>query len=119
MIAGDDADPVPGMRHLGERLALDRVCVHADHWAASVTKRDPESELQALVLGYLLAAARANTGRPMRPGRLDGATTFASPPLVWIRRAGGWTFVTCPSPYLRAPRTTLGAAGGATGFAAA
>ncbi len=133
MIAGDDADPLPGMRHLAERLALDRVCVHADHWAASVTKRDPESELQALVMGCLLAAARASTGRPMRPDRLDEATTFASPPFAWTRSAGGWTFVACPSAYLRAPRTTLGlgdtftggcllalgAGGGATAFAAA
>jgi ADP-dependent phosphofructokinase/glucokinase len=107
-IEGDGREVADAMCALGDRLGLDRVCVHADHWAASVTRRDPDRESDALITGCLLAGARAMAGRPMRPARLDGAVTFEKLPFPPLREAGAWNFVACASPYLLAPATTLG-----------
>ena len=89
-------------------LAVDRVCIHADHWAAAVTRRDPAVEEEALLTGCLLAAVRAGAGRPVRPEALPPGSTFAALPFPARRSFGPWHFVACPSPYLAQPATTLG-----------
>ena len=108
MLSGRDARLADAMQALGENLAVDRVCVHADHWAASVTRRDPEAEMEALMTGCLLASARAACGRPVLPQHLDTAAVFEPLRLDALSQAGPWRFVACASPYLRSPETTLG-----------
>lgn len=100
--------PGDAMIGLGERLGVDRVCVHADHWAASVTRADPIGERGALITGCLLASARAASGKPVAPTALDAAARFHPLPFEAMKRCGPWTFVACPSPYIEAPATTLG-----------
>ena len=95
-----------GMRRLGERLGVDRVCVHADDWAISATRRDPVQEREALMMGCLLASARAASGAMTVPQALPAAARFDKPPPD--ETLGGWHVVSCPSPYLERPRTTLG-----------
>ena len=107
-IQGSDADLMEVMRSFGESQAVARVCVHADHWAASMTRRDPAVEKEALLTGCLLAGSRAAAGHPVLPDRLDSAVGFRPLPFESTRRASSWTFVACASPYVRSPRTTLG-----------
>lgn len=103
----DDDDLAPAMVALGERLGVDRLCVHADHWAASATRGDPAVEREALMAGCLLASARSAAGRPVAPDGVHPAAEFHAPPFAPHER-GGWSLVACASPYLRRPATTLG-----------
>ncbi|MQT15417.1 6-phosphofructokinase [Rhizobiales bacterium Sp-1] len=100
--------PMAAMLALGDRLGLERVCVHADTWAASITTGDPEIELRALMAGCAVASARAATGAPVAEPRVDPAAHFDPLPFVSPVRTGRWTFVACAAPYLEAPATTLG-----------
>jgi ADP-dependent phosphofructokinase/glucokinase len=95
-----------GMRRLGEWLGVDRVCVHADDWAMSATLRDPAQEREALMMGCLLASARAAEGALIVPRSLPAEAQFGTPPAEEAR--DGWHIVSCPSPHLDRPRTTLG-----------
>ena len=95
-----------GMRRLGERLGVDRVCVHADDWAMSATRRDPGQEREALMMGCLLASARAANGAMVVPQSLPAGAHFETPPAEETQ--GSWHIVSCPSPHLDRPRTTLG-----------
>jgi ADP-dependent phosphofructokinase/glucokinase len=101
-------DLASGMRALAERFDVDRLCVHADHWAATATTGDPSDEHEALLIGCLFASARAAAGQPVRPDRIDPRARFSSPPFPRPERHGRWALVSCPSPYLEAPATTLG-----------
>ena len=105
---GQDGDPAAAMMRLGERTGFDRVCVHADHWAAAVTKRDPGIEMQALMTGCLLASARAAAGSPVLPRALGPSAQFHDLPMPEHARHGDWEAVACASPYLERPVTTLG-----------
>ena len=104
----DDDDLRATMRAFADDLAVDRLCVHADDWAASLTKRDLAAEEEALLTGCLLAASRAAVGRPVLPTEVDPAATFAPPPFECGPYEGGWRSVACSAPHLRSPRTTLG-----------
>ena len=74
------------MIELGERLGVQRVCVHADHWAATATKRNAERERIALVTGCLVAAARAEAGSPVLPSHISPEATFHGMTLPERRR---------------------------------
>lgn len=106
-IAGS-GEVVAAMRGVAEEAGLERLCVHADDWAASVTTRDPVVEREALVTGCLVAASRAATGMPVIPTGIPDGATFAPLPFPAEDAAGRHRFTACASPYLRAPRTTLG-----------
>lgn len=93
---------------LGEQLGVRRVCVHADEWAASVTRDDPDVEREALMTGSLLAAARAEAGRPVPEIALPAAARLDPPPFDGARVPAGWRFVAVPTPYLERPASTLG-----------
>jgi ADP-dependent phosphofructokinase/glucokinase len=102
------ADIGAGMVALGERFGLNRVCVHADHWAAAATLSEPAVERDALMMGCLMSSARAAAGRPVCPQTVDTAAEFHPPLFPVPVSAGQWTLVSCASPYLAAPATTLG-----------
>jgi hypothetical protein len=95
-----------GMRRLGERLGVDRICVHADHWAMSATRRDPAQEREALMMGCLMASARTATGSLHVPQALPVEAHFETPPEEETQDE--WHIVSCSSPHLDRPRTTLG-----------
>ena len=101
-------DLATGLCALGDRLGIDRVCVHADGWAAAATLGDADAERQALMTGCLLAGARAAAGKPVRPGSIDASARFSAPPFPRPVRSGRWNLVSCSSPFLAAPVTTLG-----------
>jgi ADP-dependent phosphofructokinase/glucokinase len=88
-------------------LRVDRVCIHADDWALSVTRGDPRQERLALMVGCLLAATRAGQGVPAVPTAPPAGARYASPPAPTIT-AKGWHVVTCASPCLARPRSTIG-----------
>lgn len=114
LIAGG-SDLARDMCALGERLGLERVCVHADHWAAAATRGDPDIESQALMMGCLLAGTRAAIGIPAYPKAIDARATFATPPLPALARHGDWSVVACASPYLEHPAATVGLGDSFTG----
>ncbi len=89
-----------------ERLGVDRLCIHADAWAVAATRRDPDQERAALMMGCLLAGTRAAQGRPAWPAALDPAAVFEPPPEE--SQNGPWRIVSCAAPFLPQPVTTLG-----------
>lgn len=103
-----DEHPLEAMIRLAKRLSIDRVCVHADHWAAAVTLGAPEREREALMTGCLVASSRAANGKPVLPRRLDPAARFHELPFAATSCQGEWRFVACASPHLEQPATTLG-----------
>lgn len=105
--ADPGADIAPALIALGERLGMNRVCVHADEWAAAVTLDDPADELHALMTGCAVAAARAASGHPVDRVAIDPRARFHALSFA-PRRIGRWNFVVCPAPHLVSPRTTLG-----------
>ncbi len=98
------------LRELAERYRLSRVCVHADEWAAALTRGDPRREQQALMTGCLIAATRAACGRPVAPQGLPAGAVLRQPPDAEAGDGShdGWHLVTCPAPWLQRPATTLG-----------
>ena len=103
------------MCDLGDRLGLGRVCVHADHWAASATQGDLEEERRALMMGCLLASTRAAHGVPAYPKGIDARATFTDPPFSSPSRRGNWSVVSCASPHLEHPTATVGLGDSFTG----
>ena len=96
-----------GMAALARRLRLQRVCVHADDWAAAVTTCDPAQEREALLTGCLLAGSRAASGTVARPSGAHPDAQFETPPAA-SHATGDWRFVSVSAPYLPSPATTLG-----------
>ena len=115
LLLATDPDLGRGMQALGETFGLDRVTVHADHWAASATRNDPTLEVDALMMGCLVASARADAGHPVVPREIAPGAAFHVPPFPVPVCKGGWTLVSCPSPYRAAPSTTLGLGDSFTG----
>jgi ADP-specific Phosphofructokinase/Glucokinase conserved region len=111
----ETSDLAKGMCELGTKLGLDRICVHADHWAASVTRGDPEQECSALLMGCLLAGTRAAHGIPAYPHTIAVRATFTDPPFPILARHGAWSFVSCASPHLGHPKATVGLGDSFTG----
>ncbi len=88
---------------------LRRLCVHSDRWAASATRDDPQTERQALMLGSLLASARAERGRACLPKQLPRGASLTPPDIPnRPRDHSGYAIVAVSTPYLSQPRTTLG-----------
>jgi ADP-dependent phosphofructokinase/glucokinase len=96
------------MAALGEELEVDRLCVHADTWAASVVHGDPNLERRALMSGCAVASARAAAGEPVAHIAIAKAAKFDPVPFDETLRLGDRSFVSCPAPYLEQPATTLG-----------
>ncbi len=100
--------PMEAMIALGERLNLERVCIHADTWAAAVTVNDPREEELALMAGCVIASARAANGAPAEIVTATPEAVFHSVPFEMPVRKGRWHFVACAAPYVEKPVTTLG-----------
>jgi len=101
-------DAVGKACELTDTLNLSRLCIHADAWAMSVTKDDPELELEALKCGCLLAACRAEKGEPCRPNETPAKAVFTNPPCEMFSRGGRHAVVCCASPHLERPTATIG-----------
>jgi ADP-dependent phosphofructokinase/glucokinase len=103
------------MCDLGDRLGLDRVCIHADHWAASATRGDAEMEWRALMTGCLLAGTRAAKGTPVYPREIDARATFSAPPLPLHSKRDRWSIVSCASPHIEHLEAAVGLGDSFTG----
>ena len=90
------------------KLALDRVNIHADEWALTLTKADPDTELEALRGGCLLASTRAGLGRMSVPTGVPAGARLTPPPWPPITRRGSRCLVACAAPHLETPRSTVG-----------
>lgn len=105
----DCAPSAAPMRRIAADFGLRRLCVHADRWAASVTQDDPAAERNALMLGSLLAATRAERGRAGLPRQVPDKAVL-TPPDIGNSHAddSGYAVAAVPTLYLNQPRTTLG-----------
>jgi ADP-dependent phosphofructokinase/glucokinase len=101
-------NPIDKAYEFSEAFNVSRLCVHADTWALAITRNNPESELEALMMGCLLASSRAAAGRVSVPQRLPDGARFFEPPLPVSKQRDGWSVVCCPAPYLAAPVATIG-----------
>lgn len=95
-------------RQVATELALDRVNIHADEWALSLTKADPETELNALRGGCLTASTRAALGRMSVPTGVPAGARLTPPPWPAITGRGSYSMVACAAPHLPTPRSTIG-----------
>ena len=95
--------------NLARRLGVTRLAVHADGWALAAVRGDPACEREALMLGCLLASARAEAGKPVGRPRIPEQAELAPPPTLELETLpGGWSIVCVPAPFLRHPVSTLG-----------
>lgn len=94
-------------KYLAETLGLERVAIHADAWALTLTRSDPWHEQEALLAGCLLAASRAALGRPHVPDGPPAGARFRLPHPAFAEEAG-WYAVACPAPWLARPASTIG-----------
>ncbi len=104
------AMPVPdALVRLAGELGLHRVNVHADQWALSFTRLDPERERVAIEYGCLLASSRAAAGHPVRPVGLPAGAKLNPAPWPACKPVGsnGW-LVSCAAPHHINPVTTIG-----------
>jgi len=107
LVPGDD--PPAQADELSRRLGVDRLVVHADGWALAVTRDDAGVELDALAMGCLLAAARAEAGRPSSRPRVPRGASFGPPPAPPLSSLPGGRQVACvAAPYLERPASTVG-----------
>ena len=91
-----------------EWFEVERLCVHADDWAASVTRHTAANERQALLVGSLLAAARAEAGQPVAYVRPPADADYKAPPFQDRDLSRGWTFACVATPHLETPEATIG-----------
>lgn len=103
--AGDPAHAAAGF---ARAHGLRRVVVHADHWAMSVHDLDPAREELALAAGSLAAANRAEGGEPRAVWRVPARATFADDVPADDVTAHGYRCSVVATPYLSAPRSTIG-----------
>ena len=101
-------DEIEQASKLRAKFDLDRVCIHADEWALSVTRNDPENELKSLISGSLLAACRAERGQTCVPARIPPLAEFLAPPWPAITQDGNISIVCCATPHLKHPTATIG-----------
>jgi ADP-dependent phosphofructokinase/glucokinase len=95
--------------NLARRLGVARLAVHADDWAMAAVRGDPACEREALMLGCLLASARAEAGMPVGKPRIPEHAELAPPPAPELETLpDGWNIVCVPGPFLRNPASTLG-----------
>ena len=107
-LAGEASIP-DAMLRIASDLQLDRVSVHADRWAISFTHADPETELRAIKYGCFTASVRARKGYAVKPaGERLNTVLNTSPWLSIMRAVPDGHFVSCPTPYLTQPTTTIG-----------
>ncbi|WP_370675124.1 ADP-dependent glucokinase/phosphofructokinase [Pleomorphomonas sp. PLEO] len=102
-------DPLAQADELSRRLGVDRLVVHADGWALAITRGDPSIEFDALAMGCLLAASRAEAGSPSSQPRVPAGATFEPlprPPSEGL--PDGRQVVVVAAPYLSKPASTVG-----------
>jgi ADP-dependent phosphofructokinase/glucokinase len=107
-LGGGSPDALGKALGISESLHVSRLCVHADTWALAITNGDPQRELEALLCGCLLAAARAERGEPCRPMAMPANAEFHDMPVEKFSKSGERFIVCCASPYLQQPVATIG-----------
>ena len=107
-VSGGEDPTAPAMLAAARDIGVNRLCVHADGWAASVTLDDPRRERAALACGSLMAAARAENGVPASTVAIPEGARFTDPPRAGAALKGGWRHVGVATPYLASPAATIG-----------
>ena len=107
-LANRQGDPRLLAKQVAMRHGARRIIVHADHWALSVHRDDPEHQEHVLLAGNAFAAARASNGRPLAV--LDPAeeAVFTDDLPSSNVLEDGWHATCVPAPYLHRPASTIG-----------
>ncbi|MEW7009643.1 ADP-dependent glucokinase/phosphofructokinase [Lentilitoribacter sp. EG35] len=96
------------MVEVAQQLGVERLCVHADDWASSVTRRSAETETEALITGSLLSAVRAAHGTVVSEVKVPEKSRFTETPYTSSRLEGEWNYISVATPYLIQPVATIG-----------
>jgi ADP-dependent phosphofructokinase/glucokinase len=108
MLAGSRGNPGRLAQQVASQYGARRVIVHADHWALTVHRGDPEHQQRVLLAGNAFAAARARNGQPtavLYPAE-EAIYTDDLPPSGALD--DGWQATCVPAPHLRRPAGTVG-----------
>ncbi len=105
---GSTRDPGPLALQVAETVSCRSVYVHADGWSFAVHRDSPREIVRRLLVGNLLAASRAARGSPSNELGPDACSHFADDYPVSGDLRDGWRLDCVPSPYLKAPRSTVG-----------
>lgn len=106
--AGTSASPGEAAAALAQAHGFLHVIVHADTWSMAVCRRPSPSIRDALLLGNALAAARAFSGQPAEHPLVDERVSFSDDIPADGPTGRGWRSVAVASPYISAPRGTIG-----------
>lgn len=101
-------DPAGRAAEFAAAHRLRRVVVHGDRWAMSVHRGDPRREELALGAGSLAAANRAEHGEPQGEWAVPALAEFSTDHPGAGRLEGGYRMSIVATPYLTAPRSTIG-----------
>ncbi len=93
---------------LATRHGYDLVVVHADDWALAVHRDDSTTVEARLLSGGLLASARAAWGTPTAHLQLPEDAAFVDDRPASQALGDGWRLTCVPTPWQRAPATTIG-----------
>ncbi len=108
MLTAHGAQPTVAAREVAAGYGFERVFVHADQWSLVVHRGDPRVQTTALMVGNLLASARAHHGQPSPTLTIGPDAEFHDdmPPSGLLD--GEWRVDCVPSPYLKRPKATVG-----------
>lgn len=108
-LTGGVNGPAERAAEVAQRYQLNRVTVHADRWALTVTRGDPSFEQSVLLTAALVAGARAAAGEPVSPDGLPkGAQLLDSDELPAVGTHDQWRGVVVPTLWQRRPTGTIG-----------
>jgi ADP-dependent phosphofructokinase/glucokinase len=101
-------DPRLLARDVAERTGARRVVVHADDWALAVHRSQATDPARALLVGSLLAGARARAGHPVAELSPSPDAEFTADRPADGPIGDGWRAISVPSPHLHKPAATVG-----------
>jgi ADP-dependent phosphofructokinase/glucokinase len=101
-------EPGPAACELAQRYGYRAAVVHADTWSLSAHRGDPAAYRRRLMIGNLLAATRAATGRPHARPEFPWDAVLSDDLPATGPAGSGWTVTCAPAPWLRCPRSTIG-----------
>jgi ADP-dependent phosphofructokinase/glucokinase len=105
---GGAAPSWTAVQSVASRHGYDAVVVHADEWSCAVHRQQPAAVERRLAAGNLLASARAFRGGPTSHLDVPASARIVDDHPRSGDLGDGWHVTCVPSPYLRAPTSTVG-----------
>jgi ADP-dependent phosphofructokinase/glucokinase len=105
---GSSADVVTEALELARGLECPSIVVHADRWSLAVHRGNPATAVDRLMIGNLLASARAAAGAPRGDVTPVKYATYDEDVPESGRLDDGWRVDCVPTPFVPRPASTIG-----------